>query len=166
LLRRSHINNKDFKKWYTEHRHFFQDLVIVTQAYENVHKFIFSLVDARFQYSKNEDLGFSNSYNEDYYSGRSKKKPVRSMHNYDSFFFQFYHSHSQSLSGQGHSEKRVGRKVNILKKHLVTLGVTVFLVIFLLGRLFSSYSDRANPEANTADDYLVEGGVSGSSFKP
>jgi zona occludens toxin len=151
------IRNKDFKKWYTEHRHFFQDIVIVTQAYENVHKFISSLMDARFQYSKNDDLGFSNSYNEDYYAGRSKKKPVRSMHNYDSFYFQFYHSHSQNLSGQGHAEKRVGKKINILKKHLVTLGISASIAGFLIIRLLSDYSDRANPEGQSSTENLIEG---------
>jgi len=151
------IRNKDFKKWFTEHRHFFQDFVVVTQAYENVHKFIASLMDARFQYSKNDDLGFSNSYNEDYYSGRSKKNPVRTMHNYDKFYFQFYHSHSANLSGQGHTEQRVGKKVNILKKHLVTMAVTSSIAFILIFRLLSDYSDRANPEGKSVPENSLQG---------
>jgi zona occludens toxin (predicted ATPase) len=136
------IKDKGFRKWYTKHRHNFQDVVLVTQDHENVNKFMRSLMDCRFQYSKNEDLGLSNGYNEDYYSGKSKKQPVRTMFSYDKFYFQFYFSHSQSLSGRGHVEKRVGKKINILLKPLIIFAVCGFIVFVALFRLFSSYNEK------------------------
>lgn len=134
------VKDKGFRKWYTEHRHYFQDIVLVTQDYENVSKFMRSLMDCRFQYSKNDDLGLSNSYNEDYYMGKSRKKPVRSMYTYDKFYFQFYSSHSQDLGGRGLRERRVGKKVNVLLKWLVIIVVCVFLAFFSLWKLFSGYA--------------------------
>lgn len=136
------IKNKDFKKWYTEQRHYFQDVVLLTQDFDNVHKFMRSITEKRFEYSKNADKGFENGYNEDYYIGKSKKRPVRTMHSYDKFYFQFYFSHSQSLAGKGLSEKRVGRKVNILFKYVLRLGIGVALFIGSMSIFFSRVNEK------------------------
>ncbi|MEK9629943.1 MAG: zonular occludens toxin domain-containing protein [Nitrospinota bacterium] len=136
------IRNKDFKKWYTEQRHYFQDVVLLTQDFDNVHKFMRSITEKRFEYSKNADKGFENGYNEDYYIGKSKKRPVRTMHSYDKFYFQFYFSHSQSLAGKGLSEKRVGRKVNILFKHVLRLGIGLAIFIGSMSIFFSRMNEK------------------------
>ncbi len=150
------IRNKAFKKWYTEQRHYFQDVVLLTQDFDNVHKFMRSITEKRFEYSKNADKGFDNGYNEDYYIGKSKKRPVRTMHSYDKFYFQFYFSHSQSLSGKGLSEKRVGRKVNILFKYVIRLGLGLALFVGSMSVFFSRVNEKIeagkNPESENAKE--------------
>jgi hypothetical protein len=136
------IRNKEFKKWYMEQRHYFQDVVLLTQDFDNVHKFMRSITEKRFEYSKNVDKGFENGYNEDYYIGKSKKRPVRTMHSYDKFYFQFYFSHSKSLAGKGLSEKPVGRKVNILLKYVIHLGLGLALFVGSMYLFFSRVNEK------------------------
>lgn len=135
------IKNEDFRKWYTKQRHFFQDVVLVTQNYKNVHKYMWSIVYARYEFSKNDDKGFKNGYNEDYYRLNSTSKPHRTFYSYDKFYYQFYYSHSKSLEGKGFGEQRVGKKINILFK--VFLGAGIALVFFL-NSLYSFFSDKEN----------------------
>jgi len=143
------IRNKAFKKWYTEQRHYFQDVVLLTQDFDNVHKFMRSITEKRFEYSKNADKGFENGYNEDYYIGKSKKRPVRTMHSYDKFYFQFYFSHSKSLAGKGLSEKRVGRKVNILFKYVIYLGLGLVLFVGSMSLFFSRVNEKIEAAKNS-----------------
>ncbi|MZH03005.1 MAG: hypothetical protein F3745_06325 [Nitrospinae bacterium] len=170
------IRNKDFKKWYTEQRHYFQDVVLLTQDFDNVHKFMRSITEKRFEYSKNADKGFENGYNEDYYIGKSKKRPVRTMHSYDKFYFQFYFSHSQSLSGKGLSEKRVGRKVNILFKYAMRLGIGLVIFVGSMSVFFSRVNEKieagnetefenSNKQQSTKSNFGTSSPVGSGMFK-
>ena len=150
------IRNKAFKKWYTEQRHYFQDVVLLTQDFDNVHKFMRSITEKRFEYSKNVDKGFENGYNEDYYIGKSKKRPVRTMHSYDKFYFQFYFSHSQSLAGKGLSEKHVGRKVNILLKYAIHLGLGLVLFVGSMLLFFSRVNEKIEAGKNAESESAKE----------
>jgi len=124
------IKDEAFIEWYSEHRHKYQDLVFITQDFFNVNKFVRSLTEKRYEFSKNADKGFSNSYNQDFYLGVCKKAIDRTIRVYDKTFFKFYHSYDLGLPGRGFVEKQVGKKMNLLFKPLLIAGVSISIVLF------------------------------------
>lgn len=140
------IIDVDFRSWLSQHRHKFQDLILITQDFTNVNKFVRSMVKERFEFEKNDSKGFEKSYMQDFYLGSSKKRAKREIHRYDPVFFEFYYSHDIGLAGSGFKEQRTGKKMNLMKKPLVMLvgGAGMVFICFVV--LFNNLAGAKDQE--------------------
>lgn len=144
------LKDEALRSWLSEHRHKFQDLVLITQEYGNVSKFVRSMTEKRYQFEKNEDKGFKKSYMQDYYIGSSRKRSTREVHLYDKAFFKLYQSHDRGLWGRGFMEKRVGKKVNLLAKPMLILFAGVSVIGFTGYQFISDLMKEDSPPDKVA----------------
>lgn len=131
------IKEEGFRSWLSQSRHKMQDVILVTQDFANVAKFIRGLTKERWHFEKNDARGFSKSYMQDYFTGISKKRVTREIRKYDPEYFNYYDSHDTGLLGNGFQEVHVGKKMNIMKKPYWYLVVGVAFFLFGFNMFFS-----------------------------
>jgi len=126
------MKDDNFKSWLSQHRHKFQNIVMITQDFSNINKFVRSMVQERFEFEKNESKGSEKSYMQDFFLKQSKKRVDRKICRYDPKYYQFYRSHDVGMEEAGFKEERVGKKMNLMKKpFIMAIGGGCFAVIAL-----------------------------------
>jgi len=165
--------NEQFRSWLSQHRHKFQDLILITQDFANLSKYIRSLVKERFEFEKNDSRGSEKTYMQDFYLKGSKKRSDREIRKYDSRFFDYYNSHDIGLAGHGFKEKRTGKKMNLMRLPYLIIGGGLLMVIFSVGVAFSQFNKGTGkaeklPEKRTVTSGIIEPVKSGINqpFKP
>lgn len=139
------------QNFFRMHRHmvhpdtnFACEIVLITQAVDDVIKKIRSVVETTYVMTKHIELGTSNHYRIDIYSRAITHRvmPINSYQkSYDSKYFGLYKSHSTAEEGVEAVEKSIGRKATIWNKPIIKFGIPLSIVFFcvsffLLWRFF------------------------------
>ena len=149
------IKNEDFRSWLSQHRHKFQDIILVTQDFTNVNRYIRTFIKERFEFEKNDVRGSSKSYMQDHFLKESKKRTKREIHRYNPIYFNYYHSHDIGLAGSGFKEQRTGKKINLMKiPFLMTFGGVGLAVIGLI-MLVSNISGGMGSDSEEVENKTV-----------
>lgn len=131
------MKDEGFKTWLSQHRHKFQNIVMITQDFTNINKFVRSMVQERYEFEKNESRGSEKSYMQDFFLKQSKKRVDRKICKYEPEYFKFYRSHDVGLADAGFKEVRVGKKMNLLRKPML---IIVFSLIGCVVAFFSFFN--------------------------
>ena len=149
------IRDPDFKSWLSQHRHKLQDVIMITQDFENMSKYIRRLTKERFEFEKNDVRGSANSYMQDHFLKQSKKRTKREIHKYAAEFFEYYYSHDIGLAGSGFKEQRTGKKMNLMRKPVVmAIGgvglalICIFLLFYSIGGSVGHAGETSQNEVN------------------
>ncbi|HDZ5415938.1 TPA: assembly protein [Vibrio harveyi] len=83
-------------EWYSMHRHYGVDLILVTQSIKKIHTDIKEMVEVTYRCTKNTALGSNTSYTKKVQDGWRGDVVNTSIRKYKSSYFPFYKSHSKS----------------------------------------------------------------------
>lgn len=85
-------------EWFAEHRHLGVDLLLITQTPKNISRPILDMVQVVYRVSNNRTLGHDKSYVRKVQDGIKGAVISTSVRTYNPSYFQFYKSHTKSLS--------------------------------------------------------------------
>lgn len=86
----------EIEEWFSMHRHYGVDVLLITQSYSKVSKVIIEMVEICYQCTKARFLGFDNSYIRKTRDGVRGEVIHTETRKYKKAFFAFYQSHTQS----------------------------------------------------------------------
>ena len=140
------MKDEDFKSWLSQHRHKMQNIVMITQDFTNINKFVRSMVQERYEFEKNESRGSEKSYMQDFFLKQSKKKVDRKICKYNPEYFKFYRSHDVGMAEAGFKEERVGKKMNLMRKPFMYAVGGVGLALVCIVFFFKSFAGSVQDE--------------------
>jgi len=88
--------NNSILEWYSLHRHYGVDVVLMTQNLRKLNRDIKDMVEVTYQCTKATALGSQNNYVRKVRDGASGDVVNTSIRKYESAYFKFYQSHSKS----------------------------------------------------------------------
>ncbi|RJG00963.1 zonular occludens toxin domain-containing protein [Noviherbaspirillum sedimenti] len=122
------------EEWFAEHRHSFSDVLLMTQSHGKIDKAIKELVQVCYRVRKATHLGFSNRYIRKVLDGVNGAEMNESVREYDSAYFKFYRSHTQSSS----AGSELGAKDIVpIWKHWTFKGAAVLLALGAVGMYYA-----------------------------
>ncbi|TOI46575.1 assembly protein, partial [Vibrio parahaemolyticus] len=83
-------------EWYSIHRHYGVDIILLTQNIRKVHRDIKDMIEVTYRCTKNTAMGSTSSYTKKVQDGCAGEVVNTSTRFYKSEYFPFYKSHSQS----------------------------------------------------------------------
>jgi zona occludens toxin len=116
----------DVKKYYTMHRHYGVDILLMTQHPRQLDADILNLVEVVYRCIKNTAMGSSKTYTKKVQDGYRGDVVNTSQRKYDSKIFKFYKSHTQSSKSVLESS---ARDIVPLWKRWPILGAVIILPI-------------------------------------
>lgn len=180
-LKASNIS-EEHKTFLAEHRHIVganglsTEIFLVTQDLSQIAVFARLLVESTFRVQKLGVLGFDNRYRVDVYSGfvTGPRPPIskreREIHGgrYKKEVYQFYKSHTKSVSGLVGDETKTDQRANGLKRLSIKLGlllavICLFVVYLGFNRIREHYS---KPEIKVAEPASVKPLTPKSNIQP
>lgn len=135
---------KDCLEYFSMHRHYGHDVLLVTQSVGKLHKQVRELVQICYRVSKHTAAGSDKTYTQKVLDGAESRAAVMNtnIRRYKSQYFKFYKSHTQSDSAV---KEAVAQDVKPLwKQHYFYLGIP--LVVFGLVQAFSSFSKSTSSQ--------------------
>lgn len=118
------------EEWYSLHRHFNADVVLITQSYGKISQAVRDLVQVVYRVRKNVALGSTKSYTRKVQDGLRGEVVNTSIRQYKSQYFGLYRSHTQ---GEAASEANAS-DVRPIWKHWSFIGAA-FCAVLLIGIL-------------------------------
>ncbi|MFA0570311.1 zonular occludens toxin domain-containing protein [Vibrio gallaecicus] len=90
--------NTEILEWYSLHRHYGVDIILVTQNLRKIHRDIKDMIEVTYKCAKNTALGSNNTYTRKVLSGANGDTVNTSIRKYEQAYFPFYKSHTASNS--------------------------------------------------------------------
>lgn len=129
------------QNFFRMHRHmvhpdtnFACEIVLITQAVDDVIKKIRSVVETTYVMTKHIELGTDKHYRIDIFSRAitHRAAPLNTYQKtYNPLYFDLYKSHSNSEDGVDAVEKSIGRKATVWNKPILKYGVPISLLAFI-----------------------------------
>lgn len=126
--------DKKIEDWFAEHRHKGHDVLLITQSYGKISKPIRDIIHIVYRVRKNVALGSSSSYVRKVQDGLRGEVVNTSIRKYDSKYFPFYKSHTQSNKS---IEEAFAKDIVPIWRNWTFIGAAILLPIglyFLLSR--------------------------------
>lgn len=126
---------EEHKIFFREHRHFTNekglccDVVLMTQDFSDLQRFLRNVIELRFEAKKLKALGAPRRYRLNMFEGKDRKPISYSIKDYKSEIFPLYKSYS---TGQGIEDKVDSRQTVLTPRRLAFFGGFV-LFLFLFG---------------------------------
>jgi zona occludens toxin len=117
------------EEWFAEHRHGHCDVLLMTQSHGKINSAIKELVQVCYRVRKATHLGFSNRYIRKVLDGVGGTEMNESVRIYDSTFFKFYRSHTQSSAAGKELE---AKDIKPIWKHWTFKGAALMAVLFVV----------------------------------
>lgn len=92
--------DRQVEEWFSLHRHFRCDVLLITQSYGKVSRAIVDLVQVVYRVRKNVALGSANSYTRKVQDGVRGEVVNTAIRRYERKFFGLYRSHTQTGAGR------------------------------------------------------------------
>jgi len=128
--------NTEILEWYSLHRHYGVDIVLVTQNLRKIHRDIKDMVEVTYYCAKNTALGSNNTYTRKVRSGANGDVVNTSIRKYEQAYFPFYKSHTASNSSV---VEAMAADIVPLWKRWPVVGSVLFLTVGI-GLLIWSFS--------------------------
>ena len=118
--------NTEILEWYSLHRHYGVDIILVTQNLRKIHRDIKDMIEVTYYCAKNTALGSNNTYTRKVRSGANGDVVNQSIRKYEQAYFPFYKSHTASNSSV--TEAMAADIVPIWKRWPV-IGSVIFILL-------------------------------------
>ncbi|RJX72808.1 assembly protein [Vibrio sinensis] len=122
----------DVLEWYSMHRHYGADLLLMTQNLRKIHRDIKDMIEVHYYCVKNTALGSTKSYTRKVRNGSGGEVLNENVRKYESAYFKFYQSHTGSNKAV---EEAMAKDVKPLWKHwtvwvsaICLLGGPIYLI--------------------------------------
>tara|TARA_Y100000588_G_scaffold392006_1_gene502443 strand:- start:320 stop:1465 length:1146 start_codon:yes stop_codon:yes gene_type:complete len=137
--------NTEILEWYSLHRHYGVDIILVTQNLRKIHRDIKDMIEVTYYCAKNTALGSNNTYTRKVRSGANGDVVNTSIRKYEQAYFPFYKSHTASNSSV--TEAMAADIVPIWKRWPV-IGSVIFIVagLFIMVWAFSPQDETDSIE--------------------
>ena len=121
-------SSREVEEWYALHRHFNQDVLLLTQSYGKLSRAVVDNVQVVYRCRKNVALGSPSSYTRKVQDGIRGEVVNTTIRRYDPKYFKLYRSHTQ---GNAAAEFNA-TDVRPLWKHWSVIGAGIcFSIVFL-----------------------------------
>ncbi|HHX8330911.1 TPA: zonular occludens toxin domain-containing protein [Vibrio alginolyticus] len=127
-------------EWFSIHRHYGVDIILLTQNIRKVHRDIKDMIEVTYRCTKNTAMGSSNSYTKKVQDGCNGEVVNTSIRPYKSEYFPFYKSHSQSNK---HVQEAQAKDIKPFWKRWPVVGSALLLS---LGLVFNVWAWWPEPE--------------------
>ena len=134
------------EEWFAESRHNLHDILLVTQSYGKVSKNICDMLQLLYRVRKNVALGFPSSYVRKVLDGIGGSEVNSSIRVYDSKFYPFYKSHTQT-QGLSTLNEAMAKDIVPIWRNWTFIGAAILLPLglyFLLSRPMP-FNQQAKP---------------------
>ncbi|MGR5267717.1 zonular occludens toxin domain-containing protein [Vibrio astriarenae] len=140
--------NVEILEWYSTHRHFGADILLITQNARKIHRDIKDMVEVHYYCVKNTTMGSSKTYTRKVRNGAGGEILNQSVREYKKDYFQFYKSHTASNKSV---EEATAKDVKPIWKHWTFAVALICLVsgpawLISNGGFFSGMADDAPPQ--------------------
>lgn len=132
--------NTEILEWYSLHRHYGVDIILVTQNLRKIHRDIKDMIEVTYYCAKNTALGSNSTYTRKVRSGANGDVVNTSIRKYEQAYFPFYKSHTASNSSV---TEAMAADIVPLWKRWPVIGSTIFLIVGI-SILGWSFSDEEN----------------------
>ncbi len=139
-------------EWFSIHRHYGVDIILLTQNIRKVHRDIKDMIEVTYRCTKNTAMGSSNSYTKKVQDGCNGEVVNTSIRSYKSEFFPFYKSHSQSNK---HVQEAQAKDIRPFWKRWPVVGAVLLLSVGLVFNIWAWW-----PEAEKAPEPVNQQNVS------
>ncbi|MEZ8292001.1 zonular occludens toxin domain-containing protein [Vibrio sp. 10N.237.312.B06] len=153
--------NTEILEWYSLHRHYGVDIVLVTQNLRKIHRDIKDMIEVTYYCAKNTALGSNSTYTRKVRSGASGDVVNTSIRKYESAYFPFYKSHTASNSSV--TEAMAADIVPLWKRwpvigSVILLSFGLFLSVYAFSPKDSEVTQNpAAPQTSVSDAVVPEG---------
>lgn len=131
--------NTEILEWYSLHRHYGVDIVLVTQNLRKIHRDIKDMVEVTYYCAKNTALGSNNTYTRKVRSGANGDVVNTSIRKYEQAYFPFYKSHTASNSSV---VEAMAADIVPLWKRWPVIGSVLFLTVGIALLIWSFSPDE------------------------
>ncbi|ELA8374250.1 assembly protein [Vibrio alginolyticus] len=125
-------------EWFSIHRHYGVDIILLTQNIRKVHRDIKDMIEVTYRCTKNTAMGSSNSYTKKVQDGCNGEVVNTSIRSYKSEYFPFYKSHSQSNK---HVQEAQAKDIRPFWKRWPVIGTALLLGIGLPINIMAWWSE-------------------------
>ncbi|WP_238970916.1 zonular occludens toxin domain-containing protein [Vibrio alginolyticus] len=140
-------------EWFSIHRHYGVDIILLTQNIRKVHRDIKDMIEVTYRCTKNTAMGSSNSYTKKVQDGCNGEVVNTSIRSYKSEYFPFYKSHSQSNK---HVQEAQAKDIRPFWKRCLLLVPLCFWVLACLSTSWWYEPEKKAPEPVKQQNVNVE----------
>ncbi|KJY82425.1 hypothetical protein TW81_13510 [Vibrio galatheae] len=138
-------------EWYSMHRHYGADILLMTQNLRKVHRDIKDMVEIHYYCVKNAAMGSTKTYTRKVKNGANGVDLNENVRKYEAQYFPFYQSHTSSNKAV---EEAVAKDVKPLWKHwTVWLGAILLILgpsmLIANGGIFGDIGETQEESPNT-----------------
>lgn len=131
-------------EWYSIHRHYGVDIILLTQNLRKLHRDIKDMVEVTYRCTKNTAMGSDKSYTKKVQDGCNGEVVNTATRFYKSEFFPFYKSHSQSNKAVVEAQ---AKDIRPFWKRWPVVGTALFLGIGIPFNIWAWFSSGDEPSA-------------------
>jgi zona occludens toxin len=139
--------NRELEEWFSLHRHFRCDVLLITQSYGKLSKAICDLVQIVYRVRKNIAFGSSSSYVRKVQDGLRGEVVNTSIRRYEKRFFGVYKSHTQTGAGA----EAAANDIKPIWKHWTFIGAGLLLSSVAVAAASGLVPNPLKPPAAEAD---------------
>ncbi|GAK19545.1 zona occludens toxin [Vibrio sp. JCM 19053] len=141
-------------EWFSIHRHYGVDIILLTQNIRKVHRDIKDMIEVTYRCTKNTAMGSSNSYTKKVQDGCNGEVVNTSIRSYKSEYFPFYKSHSQSNK---HVQEAQAKDIRPFWKRWPVIGTALLLGVGLpINIMRGGLNPKKTPEPVKQQNVNVE----------
>ncbi|EPM7940831.1 zonular occludens toxin domain-containing protein [Vibrio alginolyticus] len=129
-------------EWYSIHRHYGVDIILLTQNIRKVHRDIKDMIEVTYRCTKNTAMGSTSSYTKKVQDGCAGEVVNTSTRFYKSEYFPFYKSHSQSNKQVQEAE---AKDIRPFWKRWPVVGTVVLLSLGLVFNIWAWWPEPEQP---------------------
>ncbi len=146
----------DLLEWYSMHRHYGFDLVLMTQNAKKIHRDIRDMCELQYYCVKNTAMGSKDSYTQKVRNGVGGEVMNTRVRKYKAQYFKFYNSHTGSSSAV---DEATAKDVKPLWKHWTVWLASILLLVGPImlvsnGGLFGDLGESPPPEQNVVEQNM------------
>ncbi|MDK9764908.1 assembly protein [Vibrio sp. D420a] len=134
--------NTEILEWYSLHRHYGVDIILVTQNLRKIHRDIKDMIEVTYYCAKNTALGSNNTYTKKVRSGANGDVVNTSIRKYEQAYFPFYKSHTASNSSV---TEAMAADIVPLWKRWPVIGSLLFMVLGIALSVWA-FSPKESPK--------------------
>jgi zona occludens toxin len=131
-------------EWYSIHRHYGVDIILLTQNLRKLHRDIKDMVEVTYRCTKNTAMGSDKSYTKKVQDGCNGEVVNTATRFYKSEFFPFYKSHSQSNKAVVEAQ---AKDIRPFWKRWPVVGTALFLGVGIPFNIWAWFSSGDHPSA-------------------
>ncbi|EGQ8922532.1 zonular occludens toxin domain-containing protein [Vibrio parahaemolyticus] len=139
-------------EWFSIHRHYGVDIILLTQNIRKVHRDIKDMIEVTYRCTKNTAMGSSNSYTKKVQDGCNGEVVNTSIRSYKPEYFPFYKSHSQSNK---HVQEAQAKDIRPFWKRWPVVGTALLFGIGLPLNIWAWFSGDKEP-VNSVPEQAVQ----------